>query len=96
MHSPLTPETKHLFNDRAFAATKRGAFFINASRGGVMDEAAVLAALQSGQLAGAALDVRETEPPSAGSAFVLQRRSLPVPAPPVCVQAKRRGPGRFL
>jgi D-3-phosphoglycerate dehydrogenase len=64
MHSPLTPGTKHLFNTRTFAAMKLGAFFINTSRGGIMDEAALLAALQSGHLAGAALDVRETEPPS--------------------------------
>lgn len=69
VHSPLTPETKHLFNAHAFAAMKRGACFINTSRGGVMDEKALLSALQSGQLAGAALDVRETEPPAAKSAF---------------------------
>ena len=69
VHSPLTPETKHLFNARAFGAMKGGSFFINTSRGGVMDEQALLAALQGGHLAGAALDVREVEPPSARSAF---------------------------
>jgi len=69
VHSPLTPETKHMFNARTFAAMKQGAFFINTSRGGVMDEAALLAALQSGQLAGAGLDVRETEPPTARTAL---------------------------
>lgn len=69
VHSPLTPETKHLFNARTFASAKRGAFFINTSRGGVMDEHALLEALQDGQLAGAALDVREIEPPSDKSAF---------------------------
>ena len=69
VHSPLTSETKHMFNARTFAAMKRGAFFINTSRGGVMDETALLAALQSGQLAGAALDVRETEPPARRTAF---------------------------
>lgn len=66
-HSPLTPETKHLFNARTFAAMKRGALFINTSRGGVVDEAALLEALRNGHLAGAALDVREVEPPPARS-----------------------------
>jgi D-3-phosphoglycerate dehydrogenase len=63
IHSPLTPETKHLFNARTLAVMKRGAYLVNTSRGGVMDEAALLDALRSGQLAGAALDVREIEPP---------------------------------
>jgi len=69
VHSPLTPETRHLFNAHAFAAMKRGACFINTSRGGVMDEKALLIALQSGHLGGAALDVRETEPPAVKTAF---------------------------
>ena len=64
-HSPLTLQTRHLFNAQTFASMKRGAFFINTSRGGVVDERALLEALRSGQLAGAALDVREIEPPGA-------------------------------
>ncbi|MFM8471055.1 MAG: NAD(P)-dependent oxidoreductase, partial [Limisphaerales bacterium] len=68
-HSPLTPETKRMFNERTFAAMKRGAFFVNTSRGGVVDEAALLAALQSGHLGGAALDVREIEPPPCSGAL---------------------------
>jgi D-3-phosphoglycerate dehydrogenase / 2-oxoglutarate reductase len=63
VHSPLTPETKHMFNSRIFALTKPGAFLINTSRGGVVDESALLEALRSGRLGGAALDVREKEPP---------------------------------
>ena len=69
VHSPLTPETKHLFNEHTFGAMKRGSFFINTSRGGVMDEKALLRALQTGHLAGAALDVREAEPPATQTGF---------------------------
>ena len=69
VHSPLKPDTKHMFNAAAFAAMKRGAFFVNTSRGGVMDEAALLSALKGGHLGGAALDVREIEPPKTGSEF---------------------------
>lgn len=69
VHSPLTPETRHMFNAQAFASMKRGAFFINTSRGGVMDENALLASLQSGHLGGAGLDVREVEPPASKGAF---------------------------
>jgi D-3-phosphoglycerate dehydrogenase / 2-oxoglutarate reductase len=64
VHSPLTPETKQMFNQATFALMKPGSFFINVSRGGMVDEAALLAALHSGHLGGAALDVRATEPPA--------------------------------
>ncbi len=63
VHLPLTDQTRHLFNTGTIAAIKRGAYFINTSRGGVVDERVLLMALQSGHLAGAALDVREIEPP---------------------------------
>ncbi|MBI3875384.1 MAG: hydroxyacid dehydrogenase [Verrucomicrobia bacterium] len=68
-HSPLTPETKRMFNKHTFAEMKRGAFFVNTSRGGVVDEAALLAALRNGHLGGAGLDVRETEPPTVRGEF---------------------------
>lgn len=59
---PLTAETRHLINAERLAQMKPGSFFINVARGKVMDEAAVVAALQSGHLAGAAFDVFEEEP----------------------------------
>jgi D-3-phosphoglycerate dehydrogenase len=62
VHIPLTPETKHLFNRERFASMKRGAFLVNVSRGAVIDTNAMIDALQSGQLGGAALDVLENEP----------------------------------
>lgn len=65
-HVPETAATKHLFNEQRFSEMKRGSYFINASRGGVVDEEALLGALTCGTLAGAALDVREIEPPTAG------------------------------
>ena len=62
VHIPLTPETKHLFNRERFATMKRGAFIVNVSRGAVIDTQALIEALQSGHLGGAALDVLENEP----------------------------------
>lgn len=63
----LTPATRHLIDAEAFAAMKEGAILINASRGPVVDEAALVKALTEGKLAGAALDVFETEPLPADS-----------------------------
>lgn len=62
IHAPLTDATHHLFDASRFAAMKRGAFLINVSRGPVVDNAALLAALDEGRLAGAGLDVVEGEP----------------------------------
>lgn len=59
---PLTPETRHLVNAERLALMKPGSRFVNMARGKVMDEAAVVAALKSGRLAGAAFDVFEHEP----------------------------------
>jgi D-3-phosphoglycerate dehydrogenase / 2-oxoglutarate reductase len=62
-HVPLLEETKHLFNAELISNMKSTAYIINASRGGVIDETALYNALCNGNIAGAALDVFETEPP---------------------------------
>jgi phosphoglycerate dehydrogenase-like enzyme len=59
---PGTPETRRLINAEALAATRQGAYFANVGRGSVVDEAALVEALRSGHLSGAALDVFEVEP----------------------------------
>lgn len=64
LHPVLTPETYHLINAERLALMKPTAFVINTSRGGVIDEPALIAALQNKNLAGAGLDVFETEPPA--------------------------------
>lgn len=62
VHVPLSPETRHLISAPQLARMKRTAFLINTSRGPVVDEAALVAALEAHQIAGAALDVYENEP----------------------------------
>ncbi|MBM3269472.1 MAG: phosphoglycerate dehydrogenase [Candidatus Sericytochromatia bacterium] len=62
IHVPRTPDTTHLFGEAAFARIKPGVRLINCARGGIVDEAALAAALRSGRVAGAALDVFEKEP----------------------------------
>jgi glyoxylate reductase len=62
IHAPLTAETRHVMNEAAFATLKRGAFLLNTSRGPLVDEAALVRALESGSLGGAGLDVYENEP----------------------------------
>jgi D-3-phosphoglycerate dehydrogenase len=64
IHSPLTPETKGLFNAESLKKMKKGSYIVNTARGPIIDEAAMAAALDSGHIAGAALDVMTTEPPT--------------------------------
>ena len=64
IHCPYTPATHHLIDAQALAGLPAGAFVVNTARGGIIDEAALAAALDQDHIAGAALDVFEGEPPS--------------------------------
>jgi D-3-phosphoglycerate dehydrogenase len=83
LHTPLTRETRHLIDATRLARTKPGALIVNCGRGGVVDEAALLAALESGRIAGAAIDVFETEPPTS---FELARHPRVVATPHIGAQ----------
>lgn len=63
LHTPLTKDTRHMIGAAQLAKLKPSAYLINTARGGLIDPAALAAALQAGQLAGAALDVQDPEPP---------------------------------
>jgi D-3-phosphoglycerate dehydrogenase len=71
LHLPLTPETRHTINVRALAAFRPNARLINAARGDLVDTEALIEALRSGQLAGAAIDVFEEEPLTSSPLFEL-------------------------
>jgi D-3-phosphoglycerate dehydrogenase / 2-oxoglutarate reductase len=66
LHVPMTPETEHLVGKIRLGQMKKGAFLLNTSRGGVVDEVALAEALQEGRIGGAGLDVYEREPPTGG------------------------------
>lgn len=80
LHCPLTDETRGLIGTGEISQMKPGSFLINTSRGGVVDTAAVVTALESGHLAGAGIDVLEQEPPHADSAVIAAWRNPDHPA----------------
>jgi D-3-phosphoglycerate dehydrogenase len=79
LHLPLTERTARIIDRAALARMREGALLVNVSRGGLIDPAALLEALDSGRLGGAALDVLETEPPAAGDPLVRHPRVLVTP-----------------
>ena len=91
LHCPLTDATKQMVNAKRLATMKSGAFLINTGRGGLIDEAALAQALREGKLAGAAVDVLSTEPPSADNPLLTAPRCIITPHVAwASVEARRR------
>jgi D-3-phosphoglycerate dehydrogenase / 2-oxoglutarate reductase len=79
LHTPLTPETRHLIGRRELEKMKPGVRIINCARGGLIDEAALLEALEAGRVAGAAIDVFDPEPPPPDHPLVGHAKVLVTP-----------------
>jgi len=79
LHCPLTPQTRGLVNAERLASMKSSAFLLNTSRGLLVDEAALAQALNSGQIAGAGLDVLSAEPPPAANPLLSARNCIITP-----------------
>jgi len=79
LHCPLTPDTRALVNAARLGLMKPTAFLVNTSRGGLVDEAALAAALDSGRIAGAGLDVLSVEPPPATNPLLAARNCIITP-----------------
>jgi len=78
-HLPLTPQTRHYLSSDQLGKCKDGVHIINCARGGIVDEAALLAGLESGKVSGVALDVYEDEPPAADSKLIGHERVICTP-----------------
>ncbi|MXZ22481.1 MAG: C-terminal binding protein [Caldilineaceae bacterium SB0665_bin_25] len=79
IHCPLTEETAHIIDEAALAQMKSSALLINTSRGGVIDEEALIRTLQDGRIGGAALDVTDPEPPSADNPLLALENVIVTP-----------------
>lgn len=90
VHTPLIPQTRNLINEEVFAKCKKGVKVVNCARGGIIDEAALLKALNSGQCGGAGLDVYLNEPPDD---YTLAKHPKVIPTPHLgasTVEAQKR------
>ncbi|MFO0958661.1 MAG: phosphoglycerate dehydrogenase [Isosphaeraceae bacterium] len=79
LHTPLTPETRNLIGPAVLEKVKKGVRIINCARGGLIDEPALVAAIDAGKVAGAAIDVFEPEPPAADNVLVPHPKILVTP-----------------
>jgi D-3-phosphoglycerate dehydrogenase len=79
VHTPLTAETRHMIGKDQFAIIKKGVRIINCARGGIIDELALIEAIDAGQVAGAAFDVFEEEPPAADHPFLTHPKVIVTP-----------------
>ena len=79
IHTPLTAETRHIVNRESLALMKPTVYIVNTARGGMVDSDALAEALKNGKIAGAAIDVYETEPPKPGYPLFEQRHAILTP-----------------
>jgi D-3-phosphoglycerate dehydrogenase / 2-oxoglutarate reductase len=90
LHVALTPDTHHLIGTRELAGIRAGAFLVNTARGAVVDQAAVVRALDEGRLAGFAADVLEQEPPDPSDPILTHERSIITPHTAALTQSTYR------
>ncbi len=79
IHTPLTPETRYMFSYAEFRAMKPTAYLINTARGGIVDTTALTTALRNAEIAGAGLDVLETEPPEENEELLTLENAIVTP-----------------
>ncbi len=79
LHCPLTPQTRHLIDAAALRRMRSSAILVNTARGGVVDQPALIDALHAGEIAGAAIDVTDPEPPPPGDPIYTTPNLLVLP-----------------
>lgn len=91
LHAPAVAETHHMINAASLATMKPGVYLVNCARGGLVDQDALLGALESGQVAGAALDVTDPEPLPVGHPLLQHPRVIVTPhVASATVEGRRR------